>query len=308
MRPLAGGRGPRAAADRGARAAVQPAVEVSRSGCVWLKLTAEAYPRLSVVRAAAADGAAYLGPFAVPAHGRAGRRRRVYEALPLRQCTPQALGRARRTPACALAELGRCPAPCEHADHPGGVRRAAPPRRSATAIDRRPGPGGATRCWPGSTTLSDAQRYEEAAAVRDPAGRAAARRRPDAAAGRADRARRAGRGPAAPSAAAGRSPWSGTAGWPRAATSAPASHPRPTLDVLRADRRDGPRRGPGRRRPRRAEETERILAWLERPETRLVEASGGWASPVAWRGALRDSAREGGSRPQSSGRDPFAHR
>jgi DNA polymerase-3 subunit epsilon len=34
-----------------------------------------------------------------------------------------------------------------------------------------------------------------------------------------------------------------------------------------------------------AEETERILSWLEKPETRLVEASTGWASPV--RGAAR---------------------
>jgi DNA polymerase-3 subunit epsilon len=34
-----------------------------------------------------------------------------------------------------------------------------------------------------------------------------------------------------------------------------------------------------------AEETERILAWLERPDTRLVETSGDWVSPV--RGAAR---------------------
>jgi DNA polymerase III subunit epsilon len=34
-----------------------------------------------------------------------------------------------------------------------------------------------------------------------------------------------------------------------------------------------------------AEETERILAWLERPDTRLVEVSAGWASPI--RGAAR---------------------
>jgi DNA polymerase-3 subunit epsilon len=34
-----------------------------------------------------------------------------------------------------------------------------------------------------------------------------------------------------------------------------------------------------------AEESERILSWLERPDTRLVETSTGWASPV--RGAAR---------------------
>ena len=33
------------------------------------------------------------------------------------------------------------------------------------------------------------------------------------------------------------------------------------------------------------EESERIMAWLERPDTRLVQMSAGWASPI--RGAAR---------------------
>ena len=37
-----------------------------------------------------------------------------------------------------------------------------------------------------------------------------------------------------------------------------------------------------------AEETERILSWLERPETRLVEMSSGWSSPAGGAGRFRD--------------------
>ena len=66
---------------------------------VWLKLTAEAYPRLSVVRALADDDAAYLGPFSSRRNGRAGRgrglRRGAHPAV-----HPQALGAdPRRRPA-----------------------------------------------------------------------------------------------------------------------------------------------------------------------------------------------------------------
>src|SRR5688500_8939944 len=78
---------------------------------VWLKLTAEAYPRLSLVRAGGGDGDC-LGPSAsrrVAELAAAG----VYAAVPLRQCSHRLSVRT-PTPACALAELGRCGAPCEH--------------------------------------------------------------------------------------------------------------------------------------------------------------------------------------------------
>jgi DNA polymerase-3 subunit epsilon len=38
--------------------------------------------------------------------------------------------------------------------------------------------------------------------------------------------------------------------------------------------------GPGPAPRATPEETERILAWLERPETRLVKTDVGWSSPV----------------------------
>ena len=50
-----------------------------------------------------------------------------------------------------------------------------------------------------------------------------------------------------------------------------------------------------------AEETERILAWLERPDTRLVETSGDWVSPA--RGAARFIGLLTRAEAAASGRD-----
>src|SRR3954447_12250120 len=129
---------------------------------VWLKLTAEVYPRLSVVRVLADDDAAYLGPFSsrrtaeLAAAG-------VYDAVPLRQCTHK-LSLRTRTPACALAELGRCPAPCEHHITPDQYAvSAADPFRTATYGDPEPLVEALlTRI----ESLSQRQRYEEAAVLR----------------------------------------------------------------------------------------------------------------------------------------------
>lgn len=76
----------------------------------WVKLTVEAFPRLSLVRQVTGDGATYLGPF-----GSARTAELViaalHEALPLRQCTRKLSTRV-ATSACVLAELGKCGAPC----------------------------------------------------------------------------------------------------------------------------------------------------------------------------------------------------
>ncbi len=205
----------------------------------------------------------------------------MYDALPLRQCTLR-LSTKTTTPACALAELGRCPAPCEHKISREEYEEA----RGGAVPDGdhgRPRAASSSALLARIAVLSDAQRYEDAATVR---GRLAALLR---AAVRMQRlaglttitelvaARRAGDGGwelaivrQGRLAAAGKSP--------------PGVHPRATIDVLRATAETVlPGHGPVPSAT--AEETERILAWLERPETRLVEASTGWASPV--RGAAR---------------------
>lgn len=81
----------------------------------WIKLTPEAAPRLAIVREPkdeTEDGAMYLGPF-----GSRGTASDVQEllqfAFELRTCTTK-LAKSPRAlvAACALAELGRCDAPC----------------------------------------------------------------------------------------------------------------------------------------------------------------------------------------------------
>jgi DNA polymerase-3 subunit epsilon len=247
----------------------------------WLKLTAEPYPRLSMVRAPAGDAAAYLGPFASRQQAEAAAAG-IYDAVPLRQCTLR-LSARRTSPACILAELRRCQAPCQHrvgvesyeAGSAGPVREAfaGDPGPVVTALRRR------------IETLAAAERYEEAARVR---GRLAVllracirlqRLRALAGIGEMCAARPAEGGWELAVVRHGRLAGAGYA--------RPGVHPRPELDRVRAAAETvlpghGPLPGAS------AEETGRVLAWLERPETRLVEASDGWASPVG--GAARFTA------------------
>lgn len=266
---------------------------------VWLKLTDEAYPRLSIVRDLAPTDTAYLGPFRskqaaeLAAAG-------FHDAVPLRQCTHR-LSRRTTMPACALAELGRCPAPCEHRISPAEYEDlAANPFRTATTSDPRVVVDALlTRI----ETLSAAQRYEEAAVVR---GRLAAVLR---AAVRMQRlAALTGIAELAAARPAARGGWElalirhgRLAG---AGVSPPGVHPRPTIAAIRATAETVlPGHGPVPAAS--AEETERILSWLERPETRLVEASAGWASPITGAGrfrALLAKAEHGGSRQLSTER------
>ncbi len=80
---------------------------------VWLKLTGEAFPRLSVVRAVCDDeesGRAYVGPYSSRAEAQEAAAA-ITEATGLRACT-QRLRAGHRSPDCVLAQIGRCAAPC----------------------------------------------------------------------------------------------------------------------------------------------------------------------------------------------------
>jgi DNA polymerase-3 subunit epsilon len=72
-----------------------------------------------------------------------------------------------------------------------------------------------------------------------------------------------------------------------AGVSDPHVHPRTMLEVLMATA-ETVRPGPGPTPCASAEETERVLAWLERSDVRLVECSDGWAHPAT--GAARFGA------------------
>lgn len=77
----------------------------------WLKLTNEPFPRLSVVNEVRDDQSLHFGPL----RGRSEAEQvtaALQEAFPIRQCT-QRLSVRRTSPSCALADMGRCPAPCD---------------------------------------------------------------------------------------------------------------------------------------------------------------------------------------------------
>jgi DNA polymerase III subunit epsilon len=247
---------------------------------IYLKLTVEPFPRVSQVRQVRDDGAVYLGPL--------GSRRTaelataaIHEAFPLRQCTGRLSVRV-RSPACVLAELGRCGAPCEgrqspeeYAVHVDAVRRAwlHDPESVVTRLRTR------------MNGLAEAGRYEEAAAHRDRLTafvRVAARLQrltsltsvaqlvaaaPDGSGGWELSVIRHGRLVA-----------SGVA--PRGAAV------RPYLAALVATA-ETVEPGPGPLPATTAEETECILQWLNRPGVRLVELDGSWHSPAFGAGRFR---------------------
>ena len=77
----------------------------------FVKLTREAWPRLSLVRTVLDDDADYLGPFSSRKTAEKCLAA-LHETFPVRQCS----GRLPRIPkgtACVLAEMGRCLSPCD---------------------------------------------------------------------------------------------------------------------------------------------------------------------------------------------------
>jgi DNA polymerase III subunit epsilon len=239
----------------------------------WVKLTVEPFPRLSIVRKVSHDGAAYLGPFGT----RRGAEQAVlalHDAVPLRQCTRR-LSRQGGGSACALAEMGRCGAPCTGAqaveDYAGVVSQAlaamtGDARAIVATLRARIG------------RLSDGERYEEAALARDrmlTLLRGAARTQRLAPLAAAPEVVAARRWPAGG--------WelvlirhgrlAGTCVSPAGASPMPyVDALRDTGEVVEAPHSPEPAASP--------EETERILHWLETDGVRLVSVSGEWSCPV----------------------------
>jgi DNA polymerase-3 subunit epsilon len=255
----------------------------------WLKLTREPYPRLSLVHRVVGDGATYLGPFGSTRTAQAAMAA-LHEAVPLRQCSDR-ISRSRPTPACALAGMGRCSAPCEGEVSPEAYAPVAEAARAAMSGDPRPVLDAARRRM---ASLGAQQRYEEAAGHRDRATafvRAASRMQRLAAL-------------AAPTQLVAARP-SFNGGWElcvvrhgRLAGSSvapPGAAPRPYVDALVASA-EVVTPGPGPLATAGAEEMERIIAWLTEPGARLVELDGSWCSPACGAGGLQawlDSAEAG---------------
>ncbi len=262
----------------------------------WLKLTVEAFPRLSLVREHRDDAATYLGPFGSRASAEAAMTA-LHEAVPLRQCTERLPVRPSRS-ACALAGMGRCGAPCEggesveqYAVHAGAVRTAV--TGDARAVVRR--------LEQRLAALARDERFEDAAAQRDRLAalvRAAARMHRLAGLARC------------PELVAARPSASG--GWELAVvrhgrlagtdTVGPGLDPRPAVEALLATaERVAPGAGPTPAAT--AAETECVLRWLESPEVRLVRVEGTWALPVHSAGAHRVRYAASAERPPAPGAD-----
>jgi DNA polymerase-3 subunit epsilon len=134
---------------------------------VWLKLTAEHAPRLSVVRAVVddfSDGARYLGPF--PSAGAAHFASEALAlAFPLRTCTAKIARRPRtETPGCVRAELGTCPAPCTASGDTRAYDDLVHGAQQAMAGNAR---AVIEACSGRMAELSQAGRFEDAAGWRD---------------------------------------------------------------------------------------------------------------------------------------------
>ncbi len=265
---------------------------------IWLKLTQEDFPRLSLVRDRAGDGAEYFGPLRSTRHAEQ-LRDAIHDAVPLRQCTDRLrVGRAVRQ-ACTLAEIGRCAAPCED--------RISPADYAATVAT-------VVQAWRSDVTdlldplrrrlqaLSESQRFEEAATLRDRIAtmvRSCARTQglsalsgidelvaahPDGSGGWEFAVIRSGRLVA-----------SGVA--PRGVA------PMPVVDSLIATAEAVL---PSTSLAAAAEETELILRWLAEPGVRLVRSSSAWSLPA--RGAAGQRRWLATARTVAAAANPFADR
>lgn len=241
---------------------------------VWLKLTAEHFPRLSLVAKVRTDGAHYIGPFRSRRTAREAMAA-LHTVFPLRQCTQSLPAAPRQGSACVLADLDSCGAPCtgaqsrsEYAGIADAVRRALheDPAEVVAALRVR------------MADLAGSERFEEAGDMRDRLtsllhGVARTQRlAPLAASRQLVAARRHVHG-----------------GWElmcirhgRLAGSSLAprgADPMPFVAALVASAEHVP--PPASPAPAGlVEEAEIIARWLETPGVRLVEVDGDWSCPV----------------------------
>ena len=129
---------------------------------VCVKLTTEAYARLSIVGKVRDDGATYVGPFGSRRHAELAAAA-VYDAVPMRQCSRR-LSTRRRSGTCMLADVGRCAAPCDlRIDVQEYDQRVAEPFRRLASDDPT---AIVDALMSKMRRLAGVQRYEDAAEVR----------------------------------------------------------------------------------------------------------------------------------------------
>ncbi len=247
---------------------------------LWVVLTSEAYPRLSVVAAPPTTGSACLGPFTSRAAATAAVEA-LQEVVRIRRCTQRIRKSPDGTP-CVLAELGRCGAPC--AGREGIADYALHVRRISELVD-----GSSDEVLGGLRTelerIAGQGRFDQAAVLRD---------RLAALAEAVDRRQRLGGLALIEELVAARPAAAG--GWElavirhgRLASAGRARlgvDPMPVVELLTASAETVvPSYGP--LPAASAEETSTLLRWIELPGTRLVRTSRPWSSPVNGAGRWR---------------------
>jgi DNA polymerase-3 subunit epsilon len=140
----------------------------NRRGRTWRRYAylkvdpTEAWPRLKVVgQPTAGREAVYLGPFANRSAASLAKEA-LEEVFPIRRCTAS-MGRSTRFSPCALAEMGRCQAPCDGRTDP--ERYGELVRELLSSLHAPGGLLGALEAR--MRSLADQERFEEAASVRD---------------------------------------------------------------------------------------------------------------------------------------------
>jgi DNA polymerase-3 subunit epsilon len=251
----------------------------------WVRLTQEPFPRLSIVREVRHDTgdpettgtptSAHIGPFASRGAAQAAIDA-LHETFAIRQCTRRLpVVPAADATACALAEMGRCGAPCTGRQGPSDYTDLVREVSRAMLADPAPVVGAhATRI----ASLVAHERFEEAAVVRD---------RLEAFLRGASRAQRLAPLAACPELVAARRTPEG--GWElvliryarlaATATVDPRDDPWPVIASLRlaAEHVERPVPPSPAAHP---EEADLVIAWLDSPGVRLVDAPEGWACPV----------------------------
>ncbi len=141
----------------------------NRRGKTWRRYAyvridpSEAFPRIKVVREPKGAGA-FLGPFPSSAQARLAKEA-LEDVVPIRRCTTPMRASTRFAP-CALAEMGRCVAPCDgraDAERYGELVRSvisslSTPGGLLGALERR------------MRELAEQERFDEAASARDRLG------------------------------------------------------------------------------------------------------------------------------------------
>ncbi len=245
----------------------------------WLKLTVEAAPRLSIVRAPKDDeesGAAYLGP--LPRKAAADVAETIAMATSLRTCSDRISTTATREP-CGLAQIGRCAAPCTGPAGQAAYTPAAQTARTAIQADAR---AVSEVIMAKVRDLSAAERFEEAGGWLNRLRaflRAADRtqqRRALADAGQIVAALRSGDAWDIHVIRHGRLAGAArSTGDPRASVHAAISCAEQVAPI------------PGPAGAALPDESDLILAWLAQDGVRLVDVSGTWALPAHGAGADR---------------------